>query len=213
MPKKVDHKKQKENVAQAVWRVVHKHGIEKASVRNIAKEANLPVSTMRHYFSNQSELLLFTMEYLHERIERRFLKFAHQLKKENISAFDAAKQLVKFFIHILNQEEQSEMKVWLSFTAKALHDEKMKELSRQMYVELHQVMERAIQILEEGKILKPGLDTELEVQRLYALTDGLALHGVMRPDFLTEEKVDAIITNHLASLCDMEDDRNEVEDL
>lgn len=202
MPKIVDHKKQREKVAQAVWRVVLKHGIEKASVRNIAKEANLPVSTMRHYFSNQSELLLFTMEYILSRIEHRFLKFANQLDKDRISAFEAAKQLIKFFIHIFNQEEQSEMKVWLSFTAKALHDEKMKKLSRQMYMELYEIMEAVFEILKEGKILKSGLDTELEVQRLYALTDGLALHCVMRPDFMTKEKVDAIITRHLASLCD-----------
>ncbi|MGM0975119.1 MAG: TetR/AcrR family transcriptional regulator [Bacillota bacterium] len=61
MPKKVDHEKQKKVLAKAAWRVIKKEGIEGASVRKIAKEAGLSAGSLRHYFSNQSELLAYSM--------------------------------------------------------------------------------------------------------------------------------------------------------
>ena len=58
MPKIVDHDKQRQRVAEAPagdsegW-------TRKATVRNIAEEAELSVGSLRHYFTSQAELLAF----------------------------------------------------------------------------------------------------------------------------------------------------------
>lgn len=201
MPKIVDHRKQKEKVAEAVWRVILKEGIEKATVRNIAKEAGLPVSTMRHYFRNQSELLHFSMMLILERIEQRVeKKLSKGLQRTQVSPLEAAKRIAKFFIH-LGEDEKAEMKVWLVFTVKSFSDESLHKLSDEMYKDLYNAMEFVIGILQKGGVAKPDLDVKLEVERLYALVDGLALHRIMKPDLLTEEQIDAILMRHLKSLC------------
>ncbi|MEN2447820.1 TetR family transcriptional regulator, partial [Bacillus sp. JR_15] len=59
MPKIVDHEKQKEKIAEAVWNVIHRDGLEQCTVRNVAKEAGLSAGSMRHYFPHQSELFIY----------------------------------------------------------------------------------------------------------------------------------------------------------
>ncbi|MXQ54926.1 TetR/AcrR family transcriptional regulator [Shimazuella alba] len=197
MPKIVDHQKQKEKVAQAVWQVILKSGIDKATVRNIAEEANLSVSTMRHYFTNQSELLYFSMNLIIERMEARIQSRVQQFDG---SPLEAAQKIVLFFIP-QNKEEQIELQVWLAFHAKALSDAKMIELSDKMYSDVYRGMEWALHILKESNLLKQDLDMELEIDRLYGLVDGLAIHRILKPDLLPPEKIRAIVFHHLKELC------------
>lgn len=58
-------------LAEAVWRVIRRDGLEHASVRNVAREAGLSMGSLRHYFSTQSELLIFALRLVIERIDRR----------------------------------------------------------------------------------------------------------------------------------------------
>jgi len=197
MPKIVDHQKQKEKVAQAVWQVILQSGIDNASVRNIAEKANLSVSTMRHYFTNQSELLYFSMQLIIDRMEERIKSRAQQFEG---SPFEASQKIVEFFIPF-NNEEQIELQVWLSFNAKALSDDKMRELSDKMYTDMYKGMEWALYILKESKLLKPDLDMKLEIDRLYGLVDGLAIHRIIKPELLPSEQIRSIISRHLKELC------------
>ncbi|GEN36831.1 TetR/AcrR family transcriptional regulator [Aneurinibacillus danicus] len=71
MPKIVDHNKRKIQIAEAAWKVIVNEGIENATVRKVAKTAGLSVGSLRHYFASQSELLLFSMELVSERVKQR----------------------------------------------------------------------------------------------------------------------------------------------
>lgn len=53
---------QREKIVRATWAVIRREGLENASVRNVAQEANLSVGSLRHYFSTQSDLLVYSME-------------------------------------------------------------------------------------------------------------------------------------------------------
>ena len=61
MPRVVDPVERRRFLAQAVWRVVRREGLERASVREVAREAGVSMGSLRHYFSSQSELLIFAM--------------------------------------------------------------------------------------------------------------------------------------------------------
>lgn len=197
MPKIVDHQKQREKVAKAVWAVIVKHGIEKATVRNIAEEAGLSVSTMRHYFNNQSELLRFSMQLIIDNMDKRLQQRIDQFSG---TRFEAAQQLLEFFIP-MNEEEQLELQVWLSFNAKAFHDENLHELSDKMYIGTYKGVEAAYHILQAANLLQPNLNTKLEIERLYSLVDGLAIHRILKPDALSPEMVRSIISHHLQTIC------------
>ncbi len=53
MPKIVDHDARREEIAQALWRVVRRDGIRAASVRTVAAEAGWSAGAVRYYFPDQ----------------------------------------------------------------------------------------------------------------------------------------------------------------
>ncbi|CAM5209993.1 HTH-type transcriptional regulator BetI [Ureibacillus acetophenoni] len=70
MPKIVNHDERKAQIAKATWIVIARDGLGGASVRSIAKEANLSLGAVRHYFNTQDELLEFAMQLVRQVTER-----------------------------------------------------------------------------------------------------------------------------------------------
>ncbi|PAE23702.1 MULTISPECIES: TetR/AcrR family transcriptional regulator [Bacillaceae] len=202
MPKKVDHEKQKHILAKAAWRVIKKEGIEGASVRKIAEEAGLSPGSLRHYFSNQSELLAYSMNLVSERVKIRIQNapFTEDHFENMI--------LVLGELLPLDEERRLEMEVWIAFNIKALVDPNLAELSSRVYDEMKEGIRKVIEGLKLMGISRSDLKAAEEVERLYALIDGLALHAVMKPDLFTESKMKGIIRTHLVSLCKNESDKN-----
>ncbi|WP_340015173.1 TetR/AcrR family transcriptional regulator [Paenibacillus sp. FSL K6-1318] len=195
MPKIVDHVKQRVLVAEAAWRIIRRDGMEQASVRNIAEEAGISVGSMRHYFSTQSELLLYAMNLVSERVSHRVQQMSF-----TGSPMDNMKSLLLEFLP--NTEEKlAEMEVWYAFTARSKTDSTLKELADTVYDELRQAVGSVITYLMKLDLSRPDLDKELEIERLYALVDGLGIHAVLRPDQMNAKLMDDVLTLHLASLC------------
>ncbi|MEH7237152.1 TetR/AcrR family transcriptional regulator [Bacillus sp. JJ1562] len=195
MPKIVDHDKRREKVAEATLRVIKREGMEQATVRNIAKEANMSVGSLRHYFSSQSELYVFTMNLVSDRVHQR-------INQMNFGGppLEVMLNLLKELVP-LNEDTRLEMEVWLAFTTKSLVDSRLRPLSEKVYEELRGGMVHIIERLIHLDLAKADLDKELEIERLYALIDGLAMHSILHPDKITSERVEAVIEYHLQLLC------------
>ncbi|WP_145153619.1 TetR/AcrR family transcriptional regulator [Paenibacillus xylanexedens] len=195
MPKIVDHDKQRLLVAEAAWRIIRRDGMEQASVRNIAEEAGISVGSMRHYFSTQSELLLYAMNLVSERV-------SHRVQQMSFTGSPMDNMKCLLFEFIPNTEEKlAEMEVWYAFTARSKTDSTLKELADTVYDELKQAVGSVITYLIKVDLSRPDLDKELEIERLYALVDGLGIHTVLRPDQMNAKLMDDVLTLHLASLC------------
>ncbi|MFM1654813.1 TetR/AcrR family transcriptional regulator [Brevibacillus sp. B_LB10_24] len=195
MPKIVDHEKQREKLAQAAWRVIRRDGMERASVRNIAAEAGLSVGSMRHYFSTQSELLAFSMKLVSDKVKERVrnISLTGRLVEDILSLL--------YELLPLDEERSAEMEVWVAFTAKALADPALQSLSREVSEDMRRGILKLIQSLIRHEPACSGLNPELEAERLYALIDGLAIHGVMQPERLTPEWIRSVVIHHVQSLC------------
>ncbi|MHA7584467.1 TetR/AcrR family transcriptional regulator [Paenibacillus vandeheii] len=194
MPKIVDHDKQRLLVAEAAWRVIRRDGMEQASVRNIAVEAGISAGSMRHYFSTQSELLLYAMNLVSERVSNRITQMS----------FDASplENMKLLLLELLpnTDEKMAEMEVWYAFTAKSKTEPALKEHADKVYDELRRAMAMVITYLMEHNLSRTGLDKELEIERLYALVDGLGIHAILRPDQMNTKIMEDILTMHLATL-------------
>ncbi|MDQ0173667.1 TetR/AcrR family transcriptional regulator [Paenibacillus tundrae] len=199
MPKIVDHDKQRLLVAEAAWRVIRRDGMEHTSVRNIAKEANLSTGSMRHYFSTQSDLLLYAMNLVSERVRQRY----HQMPLTGSPLEDMKKILLELLPN--TDEKFAEMEVWFAFTVKSKTDPALKSLADKVYNELRRMAAYVITHLMAHGLTSPNLNVELEIERLYALVDGLAIHAILRPESMNAKVMDDILTLHLASLCDSQE--------
>ena len=67
MPKIVDHEVRRAEIAEALWRVVAREGIEGATIRAVAAEAGWSRGIVEHYFQDKEELLDYACRSASER--------------------------------------------------------------------------------------------------------------------------------------------------
>ncbi|KKI93464.1 TetR family transcriptional regulator [Bacillus sp. SA1-12] len=192
MPKIVDHEWRKKLIAEASWRVILERGMEGATVRNIAKEAGLSLGALRHYFSTQDELLIFAMKLVIERVTERIKKIA-------VQELPPKEKILKIILEIVptNDESMAEMEVWFAFTAYARH----KKGFDAHHDGLLTGMQRLIDSMDQYQLIKENVDKSIEVERLYALVDGIALHAMLDPKRLNRDRIYTLFVYHLNSIC------------
>lgn len=195
VPKVVDPQLRRKELAEAVWRVVRRDGLEHASVRNVAREAELSMGSLRHYFASQSELMTFALRMVIDGIELR------------IAALDPTDDPHRHAVQVLgellplNSQRRAENEVWLAFTARAMIDPQLRALRDEAYDALRAVCHGLVAgLIAPGRPGRPGRDATWEAARLHALLDGLAVHGAMRPEVDTPEVLQAVIDSHLREL-------------
>ncbi|MGW3493598.1 TetR/AcrR family transcriptional regulator [Streptomyces sp. NPDC001020] len=189
MPKVVDPRIRRRELAEAVWRVVRRDGLEHASVRNVAREARLSMGSLRHYFASQSELMTFALRMVIDGIEQRIAAVP--------SDSDPRRRAERVLAELLPLDDQrrAENEVWLAFTARAMTDTELRALRDEGYDMLRAGCRGLV-----ADLIGPGRDPEHEAARLHALLDGLAVHAAMRPDIDTPDALRAVIADHLAEL-------------
>jgi AcrR family transcriptional regulator len=194
VPKLVDHEERRRELGEAVWRVIRSRGVDGASIRTVAREAGWSPGALRHYFSSQSELLTFAMQMVVDRIEAR------------VSALEPPadpRRAVEQRLHELlplDEERRAENEVWLAFAGRALVDPRLRARHEEVDEELRRACLGTLEELGSGGRLRPGLDLELEAERLHGLLDGLALHTAMRPDRMSPAVIRSVLARHLDSL-------------
>ncbi|MFC4402715.1 TetR/AcrR family transcriptional regulator [Gracilibacillus xinjiangensis] len=194
MPKIVDHDQRKVQIAEATWKVIVEEGLEKATVRKVAEKAGLSVGALRHYFATQSELLQFSMELVTDRVNERVQSGSYQGDPVEIAAQALGEVLP------LDNERKIEMEVWFVFTARTLVDEKLRELSERTYEEMHDGMLNVLMFLKKVQLLNPDIDVELELNRLHAIIDGMAIHHLLYPDKFTYKNMIDTLKYHIESI-------------
>lgn len=194
MPKQVDHYQRKVEIAKATWKVIVEEGLEKATVRKVAKAAGFSVGSLRHYFPTQSELLRFSMELVFDRINQRF-----QSKHYQGSPLEV---LTEMFQELLptNEEKRVETEVWFVFLGRALVDPSLKNLADQLYTEIHQWICIIFQRLQAEGLIKENIDPTVEANRLHSLIDGIAINHLCYPHLFPLEDVLRTLQYHLQSM-------------
>jgi AcrR family transcriptional regulator len=194
MPRQVDPEQRRAEIAEAVWTVIRRDGLQRASVRNVAREAGLSMGSLRHYFATQAGLLCFAMQLVGERARVR-VRSLQPAADPRATAERLLLELVP-----LDDERRAESEVWLAFTGRALVDPEQRAIHQQIHDQLNGACATAITLLAEAGLTPGDLDVDLEATQLHALLDGLAVHAVMRPERVTPARITAVIGRHLDTL-------------
>lgn len=192
MPKIVDHNLRKKQIAEASWRVILEQGMEGATVRNIAKEAGLSLGALRHYFSTQDELLEFAMKLVIERATER-------IEKITVTELPPKEMILQILMQLVpvTPETMAEMEVWFTFISYARHKRVTIDFPHDG---IYQGMTKIIRAMDGLKLLRKDLNIDLEIERIYALVDGIALHALMEKERLNYERIYELFVYHLNSI-------------
>jgi AcrR family transcriptional regulator len=194
VPRIVEPSARRTDVAEAVWRVVRREGLEGASVRTVAVEAGLSMGSLRHYFPSQSELHLFAMRLVTDRIRARVEALPGTPDPRRWAALVLEEMLP------LDADRRAESEVWLAFTARALVDPTLRALRDEGWDLLREVCRNLIRRFADAGALAPDLDADVEAARLHALVDGLLVHGVLRPTRAGTSALRGVLARHLDAL-------------
>ncbi|WML29638.1 TetR/AcrR family transcriptional regulator [Neobacillus sp. OS1-32] len=193
MPKIVDHDYRKKLIAEATWRVILNEGMEGATVRKIAKEAGLSLGALRHYFSTQNELLVYAMNLVKERATARVMKIV-------MSELPPKEKVMRVILEIVpvNEETMAEMEVWFAFI---FYCKNKRDVFDSHYDGIFPGLCKLFTFLEQHHLLRKDLHKEIEIEKLYAIIDGLALHAMLEPSRVNHERIVKVLTHHLKLIC------------
>lgn len=192
MPKVVDPAERRRKVAEAVLRVIHRDGLEQASVRNVAREAQLSMGSLRHYFASQSQLMAFAFRTVIARIESRLVDLPPEP--------DPRRRVERALLELLplDDERRAENEVWIAFTARAMADSSLSVERDVGYDALRAGCLAMVTDLSAAGLAPTNV--QAEANRLHVLLDGLAVHAAMRPDIHTSRFLTDAIARHLDAL-------------
>ncbi|GAB2715537.1 TetR/AcrR family transcriptional regulator [Nocardia thraciensis] len=201
MPKVVDPEQRRRLVADAVFRVVRRGGIEAASLRNIAEEAGLAIGSVRHYFDGHDELLVFAIREMVDRLTGRVLAHAEALG-QLASGEERVRRTETLLAEFLPLDEQrfGEAVVWLEFATAARTRPHLQPHSQRLHHSIRALIGTILARAEASGRLRPGLDLAIETERLRAVLDGLAIAGVLNPEAIPPTVASTVLHTHLMSL-------------
>lgn len=190
MPKLIDHKKKKEQIVKHTWQSIVNSGAKGATVRNIAKLADMTPGQIRYYYPTHSALLNAVMEKVNHKVAQRIQEI---FRKENLTEKERVVQAILAVLP-LDDDRYADMEVWMAFQYE-IHEAG----TNSMGDEIRLLIQKSLQYLSEKKMLQAELPVELTAMRAHALVDGLALHKLLTPDRIDNEHAIKLIRDEVHS--------------
>lgn len=181
MPKQVDHRERREAIAQALWRVVGQQGWPRATMREVAREAEVSLGQLQHYFSSRTAMLTFAMEFAAEQTSDRVAR--------GLAGFDQPPhprdvlRVVLTEMLPLHPDARATSRMNAAYVLEALHDPELREVASVGLRQGRDMVERLIrEAMADGHISadrNPAIETDL-ILSLTGFTPLLEL-GVVEP--------------------------------
>ena len=185
MPKEVDHDERREELLEAVWHVIARDGMERATIRAIAKETGWSSGVLAHYFADKEEIIGSALRLMYERIAARW-----EVKLAGLSGIRALHELVLDNLP-LDDERELETKVFMNYWSREIRNRAARHDRRDP-----KLIDRLIQLAREGQDageIRSDEAPEDIAERLLGFIDGFSLHALLDPDRLTRERQVALI--------------------
>ena len=200
VPKIVDAGARRQDVVQAVLRIIAVDGLERASLREVADEAGLAVGSVRHYFEGSDELLAFTFGTVVDRIVGRLegrlpavLGAAHATPGQREAVLTLLGGMLP-----LDEETAVEACAWLAFKNAARIRPFLAAEADRSHREVAAIVGALVASLLPDD--EPQENLVLEAERLLATLDGLCMHALLQPGWMTAQMCRDVLERHLDGL-------------
>lgn len=203
VPKFVDAALRRQEVVEAVFRIVATDGLERASLREVADEAGLAVGSVRHYFASSEELLTHSFAVVVDRVLARLMAADERLGAlvpGTAAHHEAVLTLLGEFLP-LDEERAVDACVWLAFKNAARTKPYLAPEADRSHRAVAAIVGRLVLALSApaaGQDAQHALVTEAE--RLLATLDGLTMHALLQPEWMTARMCTDVLEAHLAGL-------------
>lgn len=171
MPRLADHGRRRRQIAEAVWRLAMRGGLEQVTVRQVAAEADVSARLLQYYFGTRDQLLLGALEILNDDAEQRAKERLAGLGED--PGMRAVVRGVLLELLPLDAERRERHLVYAAYYLRFLTDPALAEVARTAPAALERLVSG---LIAQGQALgqAPGdLDAESEAALLLAAAEGL----------------------------------------
>jgi AcrR family transcriptional regulator len=186
VPKDVDHDARREELLEAVWRVVARDGLEGATIRGMARETGWSVGSLAHYFADKDDILESALRLAYERIAARWA-----LKLDGLTGLAALRELVLDNLP-LDDERELETKFLMNYWSRAIRGDSTPPPPRRGPALVDLLTQLAREAQDDGEIGRDEAPEDI-AERLLGLIDGFSLHALLDPQRLTRERQVALV--------------------
>lgn len=174
MPRRVDHEERRRQLAEALWRLVRRGGVEAVSLSLVAAEAQVSKGLVQHYFKSRDQMLVFAIEYanerMRERMERRLAEVAEPASPRHVLRVMLTELLPE------DEDRRTESMVGIAFFVTALNDAGLAAYFRAGYDGLIEATIAQLRAAQEAGEVRADLDPRHEADILLSLVYGLNSH-------------------------------------
>ncbi|TAP45502.1 TetR family transcriptional regulator C-terminal domain-containing protein [Arthrobacter sp. S39] len=201
MPKIVDAEVRRGEVVDAVFRIIAVDGLERASLREVADETGLAVGSVRHYFASSEELLSYSFATVVDRIILRLSDALAKLEALPPGAPGYHEAVLTLLGEMLplDVERAVDACVWMAFKNAA----RIKPFLAAEADRSHRGVAAVIGQLVTALMPDNGGGQQalvIEAERLLATIDGLCMHALLQPEWMTGQMCRDVLERHLAGM-------------
>ena len=205
MPKFVDAALRRQEVVEAVFRIVAADGLERASLREVADEAELAVGSVRHYFASSDELLTHSFGVVVDRIVSRLASADDRLAEAQPGTREHRQGVLTLLGEFLPLDEERAVDacVWLAFKNAARTKPFLAAEADRSHRAVAAIVGRLVMELSAAADTEATMDQQrlvTEAERLLATLDGLTMHALLQPEWMTAQMCNDVLESHLAGL-------------
>jgi AcrR family transcriptional regulator len=186
MPKDVNHDERREELLEAVWRVIARDGMERATIRTIATETGWSSGVLAHYFADKEDIIESAFTLAIDRIRRRW-----DVKLAGLGGRAALFELVLDNLP-LDNERELETKFLMNYWSREIRGDGTPRAPRRGPALIDLLTQLAREAQDAGEIGTEDAPEDI-AERLLGLIDGFSLHALLDPQRLTRERQVALV--------------------
>ncbi|MCB5283531.1 TetR family transcriptional regulator C-terminal domain-containing protein [Arthrobacter sp. AL08] len=205
MPKFVDAAIRRQEVVEAVFRIVAADGLERASLREVADEAELAVGSVRHYFASSDELLAHSFGVVVDRVVGRLESADERLAGTRPGTPEHHRGVLTLLGEFLPLDEERAVDacVWMAFKNAARTKPFLAAEADRSHRAVAAIVGRLVMDLSSAAGTDASQDEQrlvTEAERLLATLDGLTMHALLQPEWMTAQVCSDVLEAHLTGL-------------
>jgi AcrR family transcriptional regulator len=167
-------------------------------MRAIAQELGCSTGVVTHYFRDKDELMLFALERVFENL------------MEDLKTCSAGKQGIERLEQMIFSALPFEVRgiegwqVWVAFLGYAIGRKTLVQEHQKRYTFLRQIISQELAELQASKLIRDGIDLQLEANALIALVDGIGIGIVINAEQFQPYQQRCLVQRHISSLASKE---------
>ncbi|MFF1547663.1 TetR/AcrR family transcriptional regulator [Streptomyces sp. NPDC058291] len=194
MPKIVDHDARREEIIEAVWRLVARRGFAALNMRDLAAEAGFTNGALARYFPTKAAILRAALERANAATEQRAAR--------TIAGADGLNAFRKFCVEImpLDDERLNEARVVIGFWNYAVADQELIGVYDQAISRWRDQMLSYLHTAAEAGEINPSRDLDAFLDLAMATLMGLQINAIFAARLTTPSRQLRILDGLIAGL-------------